>query len=90
MTQRMAFDIEVAGFRWEEVDEITRGYLLQRAKTEEDRSTAPERMRRHGTSRPTRAFRSTVAQSSNHPIDRRGADSESITASAVTSRRAWR
>ena len=28
MTTTIAFDIEVAGFHWEEVDEITRGYLL--------------------------------------------------------------
>ena len=43
MPQPIAFDIEVAGFPWEEVDEITRGYLLQRAKTEEDRASQPER-----------------------------------------------
>jgi DNA polymerase elongation subunit (family B) len=43
MPQQIAFDIEVAGFHWEEVDEITRGYLLQRAKSEEERATAPER-----------------------------------------------
>lgn len=43
MPQPIAFDIEVAGFHWDEVDEITRGYLLQRAKTEEDRASAPER-----------------------------------------------
>jgi len=43
MAQLIAFDIEVAGFRWEEVDEITRGYLLQRAKSEEERASAPER-----------------------------------------------
>src|SRR5215510_15662420 len=41
--QLIAFDIEVAGFHWDEVDEITRGYLLQRAKTDEDRNSAPER-----------------------------------------------
>jgi len=39
----IAFDIEVAGFPWEEVDEITRGYLLSRARTDEDREAAPER-----------------------------------------------
>ncbi len=33
----IAFDIEVAGFPWEEVDEITRGYLLSRARIPEDR-----------------------------------------------------
>ncbi len=43
MAQQIAFDIEVAGFHWDEVDEITRGYLLQRAKTEEDRASAPDR-----------------------------------------------
>ena len=39
----IAFDIEVAGFAWEEVDEITRGYLLARAKTPEERDSVPER-----------------------------------------------
>ncbi len=39
----IAFDIEVAGFSWEEVDEITRGYLLSRARDEEERETLPER-----------------------------------------------
>jgi DNA polymerase elongation subunit (family B) len=43
MPHEIAFDIEVAGHHWDEVDEITRGYLLQRAKTEEDRASAPER-----------------------------------------------
>src|SRR6185503_3929029 len=43
MGPEIAFDIEVAGFHWDEVDEITRGYLLQRAKTEEDRASAPDR-----------------------------------------------
>ncbi len=43
MSQTIAFDIEVAGFRWEEVDEITRGYLLARARTEEERQSLPER-----------------------------------------------
>ena len=37
----IAFDIEVAGFPWSEVDEITRGYLLNRAKPE-DRDGVPE------------------------------------------------
>ncbi|MDZ4772821.1 MAG: ribonuclease H-like domain-containing protein [Planctomycetota bacterium] len=41
--QTIAFDIEVAGFPWEEVDEITRGYLLSRAKAEADREAVPER-----------------------------------------------
>ena len=39
----IAFDIEVAGFPWEEVDEITRGYLLSRAKEEKDREALPDR-----------------------------------------------
>lgn len=39
----IVFDIEVAGLPWEEVDEITRGYLLSRAKTPEDRDAVPER-----------------------------------------------
>jgi DNA polymerase elongation subunit (family B) len=39
----LALDIEVAGFLWEEVDEITRGYLTQRARTPEDREALPER-----------------------------------------------
>jgi hypothetical protein len=43
MAHPIAFDIEVAGFHWDEVDEITRGYLLQRAKSEEDRASAPDR-----------------------------------------------
>ena len=43
MGNPIAFDIEVAGFHWDEVDEITRGYLLQRAKSEEDRASAPDR-----------------------------------------------
>jgi 3'-5' exonuclease len=39
----IAFDIEVAGFPWEEVDEITRGYLVNRARDEEERLAVPER-----------------------------------------------
>ena len=39
----IAFDIEVAGFAWEEVDEITRAYLLSRAKDERDLEAIPER-----------------------------------------------
>jgi DNA polymerase elongation subunit (family B) len=39
----ITFDIEVAGFPWEEIDEITRGYLLGRARTPEDREAVPER-----------------------------------------------
>jgi DNA polymerase elongation subunit (family B) len=39
----LVFDIEVAGFPWDEVDEITRGYLLSRARTPEDRESVSER-----------------------------------------------
>ena len=39
----IVFDIEVAGFAWEEVDEITRGYLLQREKDKDRREALPER-----------------------------------------------
>ncbi len=39
----ITFDIEVAGFPWEEVDEITRGYLLARARSPEEREAVPER-----------------------------------------------
>jgi hypothetical protein len=39
----IAFDIEVAGFPWEEVDEITRGYLLSRAREPEEREAVSER-----------------------------------------------
>ncbi|MEY2784082.1 MAG: hypothetical protein RL277_286 [Planctomycetota bacterium] len=39
----IAFDIEVAGFPWEEVDEITRGYLVQREHDEERRAAVPDR-----------------------------------------------
>jgi len=39
----IVFDIEVAGFAWEEVDESTRGYLLARARDEESREAVPER-----------------------------------------------
>lgn len=39
----IAFDIEVAGFAWSDVDEITRGYLLHRAKSPADREAVPER-----------------------------------------------
>ena len=38
-----AFDIEVAGFPWEEVDEITRGYLLEREKDVDGRESVRER-----------------------------------------------
>lgn len=43
MTHTIAFDIEVAGFPWEEVDEITRGYLLNRTFDEREREALPER-----------------------------------------------
>ena len=43
MGSTIAFDIEVAGFSWEEVDEITQGYLLNRARTEEDREAVRDR-----------------------------------------------
>lgn len=39
----IAFDIEVAGFPWEEVDEITRGYLLSREHDPQKREVVPER-----------------------------------------------
>ncbi|MCC7013208.1 MAG: ribonuclease H-like domain-containing protein [Planctomycetes bacterium] len=39
----IVFDIEVAGLPWEEVDEITRGYLLNRARNDSDRDAVPER-----------------------------------------------
>ena len=44
MGSTIAFDIEVAGFPWEEVDEITRGYLLARTRDERERESVPERM----------------------------------------------
>lgn len=40
----ITFDIEVAGFPWDDVDEITRGYLLGRARDEREREALPERM----------------------------------------------
>jgi hypothetical protein len=39
----IAYDIEVAGFPWEEVDEITRGYLLSRENDADKREAIPER-----------------------------------------------
>jgi hypothetical protein len=39
----LVFDIEVAGFPWEEVDEITRGYLVNRERNPERRESVPER-----------------------------------------------
>lgn len=41
--QTIAFDIEVAGFVWDEVDEITRGYLLNRERDPKRRDAVPER-----------------------------------------------
>ena len=38
----IAFDIEVAGFPWDEVDEITRGYLLNRERDPSRRDAVPE------------------------------------------------
>ena len=43
MQSTIVFDIEVAGYPWEEVDEITRGYLLGREKDPERRDAVPER-----------------------------------------------
>ncbi|HBF23143.1 MAG TPA: 3'-5' exonuclease [Planctomycetes bacterium] len=40
----VAFDIEVAGLEWEEVDEATRHYLIARAKTEEEKESVPHRL----------------------------------------------
>ncbi len=40
----ITYDIEVAGFPWEEVDEITRGYLMERARDEREREALPDRM----------------------------------------------
>lgn len=37
------FDIEVAGFPWEEIDEITRGYLTERARDAEEREAVRDR-----------------------------------------------
>ena len=39
----IAYDIEVAGYPWEEVDEITRGYLLSREGEKERREALPDR-----------------------------------------------
>jgi len=39
----IVYDIEVAGFPWEEVDEITRGYLLNRERDPQRRDAVPER-----------------------------------------------
>ncbi len=42
-TSTIAFDIEVAGFPWDDVDEITRGYLLERERDPARREAVPER-----------------------------------------------
>ena len=39
----LIFDIEVAGFAWEEVDEITRNYLVGREKDRDRAEAVPER-----------------------------------------------
>ena len=39
----IVFDIEVAGFAWDEVDEITRGYLLNRERDPARRDSVSER-----------------------------------------------
>lgn len=39
----ITFDIEVAGFEWEEIDELTRGYLLERARDEHEKAAVPDR-----------------------------------------------
>jgi DNA polymerase elongation subunit (family B) len=44
MVTTIAFDIEVAGFPFEEVDDITQGYLLKRARDDRAREAVPERM----------------------------------------------
>ena len=44
MASTIAFDIEVAGFPWEDVDEPSREYLLRRARTDEAREEVPDRM----------------------------------------------
>ena len=40
----IAFDIEVVAPEWEELDEATRGYLLERARDEEERRAAKEKL----------------------------------------------
>ena len=39
----IVYDIEVAGFPWEEVDEITRGYLVNRQRSDADREAVRDR-----------------------------------------------
>lgn len=43
MNTTIVFDIEVAGLLWEEVDETTRGYLLNREHDSTKRDAVPER-----------------------------------------------
>ena len=43
MATTIAFDIEVAGFPWEEIDEITRGYLVNREQDPVRREAIPDR-----------------------------------------------
>jgi len=40
----VAFDIEVVGHDWNELDEATRGYLLERTRSEEERAKVPSRL----------------------------------------------
>jgi hypothetical protein len=40
----VAIDIEVVGIEWSELDEATRGYLLDRSRDEEERSQVPHRL----------------------------------------------
>ena len=44
MASTIAFDIEVAGFDWADVDESTQTYLLGKARDDEAREQVPERM----------------------------------------------
>lgn len=39
----VAYDIEVAGLAWEEIDESTRGYLLERERDPAEREKVPEK-----------------------------------------------
>jgi hypothetical protein len=41
----LVFDIEVAGFAWEEVDEITRNYLVSREKDPKHARACPSARR---------------------------------------------
>jgi len=44
MASTIAFDIEVAGFDWESVDESTQTYLLNKARDDEARQAVPDRL----------------------------------------------